>query len=368
MWTFEINILAGMSGTVFQPSLNCPSPAIECSWEDFTTLGVCSDFRNVTNITSSNCTRGARDFRNVTNGGARDLICTYDFPGHLSLSQNLSLAYPNTRFVSVTGNDWLEGEILGSMAMVNVTSPYNGPLYNGSPEPPPTEVYYSTWFWCAQSFHALKTTSSGLGQSSPQIERLTVAEDQQLVVNALSLRANSTGKLYYVDSLSIIGISTYLSATLNTSVSSDSSDMEHLNFGYYLQSSNLSDVTRDLADTLTGLIRSNISGDNLNATMFKGEARYNTVFVQVRWPWIILPIVETLLTAVLLAISISLTRHQPLLKTSVIAFLMHGLEGWSDDELEVASPETVDSLQTIAKGMTASFEEDSRGRLRFTRS
>lgn len=323
---------------------------MECSWEDFTTLGVCSDFHNVTNITLSNCT-----------GGAGDLICTYNIPGRQPLIQDLSIAYSSALFVSVTGIGAPESDTLGSMAVVNATSPYN----NKSPEPPPTEVYYSTWFWCAQSFHALNTTSSGLGQSSPQIERLTVVGT---VENVLLLRADSTGKLYYIDSYSAAAIFQYPYVALNTTVTRYVIDPGDLNFGYYLRRSNLSDVTQDLADTLTGLIRSNVPGDNLNATMFKGEARYSTAFVQVRWPWIILPIAETLLTAVLLAISILLTRHQPLLKTSVIAFLMHGLEGWSDDELEVASPETTGSLQTIAKGMMASFEEDSQGRLRFMRS
>ncbi|KAF2802020.1 uncharacterized protein BDZ99DRAFT_212767 [Mytilinidion resinicola] len=140
-----------------------------------------------------------------------------------------------------------------------------------------------------------------------------------------------------------------------------------MNLGNFLKTSNISDVTQNIADILTGLMRSNNPGDNPNATMFKGEAHFLTTFVDVRWPWIILPLAETLLTIILLAISILLARHQPLLKKSVTALLVHGLEGWSDDELDVGRPETAESLEGMAKGMKVSFKEDGRGRLRSVR-
>ncbi|KAF2495366.1 hypothetical protein BU16DRAFT_561648 [Lophium mytilinum] len=366
IWALQNHLIGGMAGTVLQPRVECASPATQCSWEDFTTLGVCSNFRNVTDVAIRNCnTNGTR------------LSCTYSFPGREPYDdQDLSIGWlttaysstASTGFRSATGvaDESNQSGAIGSMAAVKVTAITEHEALG----PPKTEVYYSTWYWCAQTYHGVTATPNALHTSPPQTERLFVMNNppgKDVADN--TLRANSTGKLYKIGGLAQELVFWYLENALNTTTPSLYNPAYfNLNVGYLLQSNNISNVTQNIADTLRGLMRSDTAGDNRNVTMLKGEAFYNTTFVEVRWPWIILPLAETLLTVVLLAISIALTRQQPLLKTSVMAFLVHGLEGWSDDELAVGRPETAESLHGMAKGMTASFRENGRGRLKFVRS
>jgi hypothetical protein len=48
-------------------------------------------------------------------------------------------------------------------------------------------------------------------------------------------------------------------------------------------------------------------------------------------------------------------------KTSVIAFLIHGLDGWEPNELEVEPPETVERLTHLSEGMVAKFRQNDDG-------
>ncbi|KAF2811957.1 uncharacterized protein BDZ99DRAFT_461906 [Mytilinidion resinicola] len=163
----------------------------------------------------------------------------------------------------------------------------------------------------------------------------------------------------------------YPHSALNTSFDNFKTDVgSALDWGGYLGSTNLSAFTENLAATLTTQIRNapSAGGDNANATTFRGTAQASTTYVEVRWQWLILPVAETLLTAVLFVISVAMTRHLPLLKTSVIALLSHGLDGCWEDELETTSPETAEKLEDLAKGLSASFQPNSQGQLRFVRS
>lgn len=71
-------------------------------------------------------------------------------------------------------------------------------------------------------------------------------------------------------------------------------------------------------------------------------------------------------SAALLGISIWRTRHQPLLKGSVVAYLFHGSEGWTDRELSALLPaeESMESLEEVSKGMVVSLLKDDNGRWR----
>lgn len=109
-------------------------------------------------------------------------------------------------------------------------------------------------------------------------------------------------------------------------------------------------------------------GDNSNATSFAGDVFIKEVYIRVRWPWLIIPLVETLTTAVLLVSCIILSRHSRLLKTSIIALLFHGLDGWSADEINLPDSEDSEKLETVAEGMRARFREDGGGWLRFSKA
>lgn len=79
----QSSVLNALSGQVFQPTLSCPAPAVSCAWPAFTTLGLCSDFQNVTGQVTVNCTGDARIA----------LVCTCDFPEKDERLEPLVMSY-----------------------------------------------------------------------------------------------------------------------------------------------------------------------------------------------------------------------------------------------------------------------------------
>ena len=139
------------------------------------------------------------------------------------------------------------------------------------------------------------------------------------------------------------------------------------NIGTFLQHSDLDKVFIDLGDTITNLTRRSSSGDNYNVSTIRGEAFFEETYVHICWGRITLPLAEVLLTAVLLAVSIAIMRKEPFLKESVMVLLMSGLEGWSEDEMEMPRPQTQEKLDMLAENMRARYEADDLGHMRFQR-
>jgi hypothetical protein len=249
-------------------------------------------------------------------------------------------------------------------------------------DPPQAEVYYGTFGWCAQTFYNVTASPSGLVPGTVTSERLTQRDiltipgpDNAMNTYYFTYVANSTGSTYNISRMVTNSLPGYLRTLLTTTVYDNKSrpvntDGQLLQLGFALYKSDLSNVTLNIADTLSNQIRSNNpTGDNFNVSTSPGTAFFNETYMRVRWPWLILPLAETALGAILLVITIVITRQQPLLKTSVIAYLTSGLEGWTEDDLDVARPRNVtqEKLEDLAEGMRARLEEDVGGRLRFRR-
>lgn len=84
------------------------------------------------------------------------------------------------------------------------------------------------------------------------------------------------------------------------------------------------------------------------------------------WPLIIVTVTEVVATAVLLGVSIVLTRRQPLLKPSSMALLACGLHGWTDEEIQGVGAPT--DLEEGSKVLWARLEQNEDECLKFLRS
>lgn len=135
----------------------------------------------------------------------------------------------------------------------------------------------------------------------------------------------------------------------------------------YLRSADIEALTNNLASTLTARIRSNTTGGNSNLTMLPGQAFVNEAYIAVQWPWMILPIMETVLAAAALAITIVLTRQQALLKGSTVSLLMQQIDGWSPEETRVRRLDTSEQLRDRAKKMVVRLDEGRDGEMMFKR-
>ncbi|KAK3078411.1 hypothetical protein LTS18_007577, partial [Coniosporium uncinatum] len=94
----------------------------------------------------------------------------------------------------------------------------------------------------------------------------------------------------------------------------------------YVASNFLEQIVSDVAATVTNLLP---SSDNTNASTATGEIVQSETYVIVRWGWLSLPLLMTLMANVLLIMSIISSASRPeLFKSSILAVMFHGLRGW----------------------------------------
>lgn len=105
------------------------------------------------------------------------------------------------------------------------------------------------------------------------------------------------------------------------------------------------------------------SNNNANMTMFPGEALGSQPYIQVNWPWVTLPIFSTFLSAILVVVTIVLTRPEPLLKGSATSLLMQRLDGWEDDVVKMMPTDTAHGSNYRSREMVARLERDAEGHI-----
>ncbi|KAI1775622.1 hypothetical protein F4818DRAFT_457840 [Hypoxylon cercidicola] len=372
----QASIINGATGSVFRPYFECPEPATRCQWDTFTTLGVCANFMNITDVVIPNCT--------LASWGTN---CTYSFPGIVDFDPgDMTLAWTTestggagpatTLFQSQFQAGHGLNNTLGTFMAVKATQ--HG--YPNGLEPPPAEVYFNTFSWCTQTFHNITGSQTDVKAGSMSSEDLTFIAasrfgepDNQMGVDYYSYVANSTGHAFNISKMAVLSLPNYLHTFLSATVQHNIHRPDNgpndrlLEIGFALQNSDLKNIITAIADTLTNQIRTKDHGDNDDTSIMKGVAFFNETYIHVRWGWMALPLAEVLLTALLLVVSIIITRGQPLLRQSAIAMLTNRLEGWSDDELHVPEPQTQEKLDDLAEKMLAKLEADDAGRFRFLR-
>ncbi|TID20949.1 hypothetical protein E2P81_ATG05579 [Venturia nashicola] len=372
---FQTAIVNGIVGRVSVPDFECPQEADSCHWSPFTTLGVCGQCEKVTDSVTYNCSQPFR--------ASGTILCDYDVPGvsssdvsgpgfHMMYDPQLAEPYNSSMLFKSFGSDGSQGIItikIPSDAIIGVSK-------NATANAPPYEIEHCTIDWCARSFPNVTAVPGRIERNESTFEYLTAVRGIQdnLGTEVLELRANSTGMKFNVTRQSynvmwgfITGLVNNATKIKQISIKRTDTSGSVLDFGGYLYNSNISKVIDDIAVTVTNQIRSQ-SQDNLNATMMQGEVRVKETYVKVRWPWLILPLLETILATILLISSIIMNGKTPLWKSSMVACLVHGLDGWNDDELIVQGHESVGSLNRLAQGMKVTLTENDEGFLKLKRT
>lgn len=388
--TLESQLLNAIFGTVDTPSFSCPRPASSCTFPSFSSMGVCGSFRNLTDTAFHNCTLG--------NGGKdpANLTCIYDYSGR-NQSENLVemtwvVTDPNgdgeqrvsefTWFRSATTihSDEIGGKSF-SMTSVRVRDTQDSPPDDGPA--PPTEMLQSNWYLCQHTYEGAaidsRTLVPGKGSSEPlvPVRNRTIPASKTGYLydeNIITYRADSTGLEYTTVTFPLDRIYEFLSKALENRFGLygnasyvDSGNNDILALGYYLNITDLKSMTENLAEGISAQMRGKLPGDNKNLTIFGGDAFVVETYIRVRWQWMMLPLVEVVLAALLLAATIFETRAGPLLKSSVTALLLHGLDGWDAADIRAGHLENSDDLERRSRTMIAVFAEDEDGWLRFAK-
>ncbi|KAK7956545.1 uncharacterized protein PG986_005767 [Apiospora aurea] len=401
----QSSLLNAIFGSIPEPSYSCPPPATSCSWPDFSTLGVCRSYRNLTEAAAPACNATSSNDKAPT----RNLTCTYDYHGrnrseHLvDMKWNLAAkpgpdgkmqAYPADwtwyQAKSTIHTDKFGHQTL-SMTSVKMLDGNDSPVDGKTP--PPTEMLQSEWSLCEHTHHGATVDSGRLTPgrvvSAPlmPLRNTTVpASDRgagpgglydESFVTYRTGDGATTGREYTVGQYQFSRLYAFLKSALDnrfglfdnaTRVESGGSLGTLLPMGYYMNLTDHATLTGRIAEGVSAQMRSKTpAGDNDDLTMLEGAALRAETYIHARWPWVLLALIEVVAAAVLVTATIFITRGQPLLKSSVMALLLHGLDGW-EEEGKAGSLETEKDLEERSKGMTARLCEDDNGWLRFSKS
>ena len=301
--------------------------------------------------------------------------CHYTTPNGLHLSAYAGLAGSGDYSTMVNSTAELFNQTdpayaadIVKIGLVRFPSPGQSMYVNSSP----VEAYDCSLSWCAKLY-----SNASFSNGTLQVGQVTqgtlnlIANSQSFGSNGQEFVAftapetflfNRTFKMNVAD---LESTSNFL-AVLFTAASISSAAI--------LEQSTSIDIASALFDaaSIPALI-SNVSTSMTNymriasnSTTVRGDAYDNVVFVHIRWPWLILPVLVVLLAIVFLWVSIlySRRRQTALWKSSSLALLFHGLDGWHDDDLGAI---TLSHIETDANRMRAQLRMNPFEELRLVR-
>jgi hypothetical protein len=377
----QSSIIHGITGTIDPPQFECHSSAAYCQWANFSTIGLCATYKNLTDY-SVNCTYFADPEDEDHFKTLATIYCDYTSPSISSISDTR----PNSADDRLGGNNamrmWYDP--INTADFSNQSMTYASFMANldsaiitikpkdivrvdqwvGNTIAPSVDIEMISWDWCARHYTNV-TASPGIIHESPY-----TSEFLQALLGNDSLRrrsttpeqpaqtydyvAPSTGQKFHLGFTTRDAVMPFFTGFLNTTIWTETihtkgSTGDELGFGPYMKDHRLQDIAFDLADTITNQMRSQ-NGDNPNATFAQGDVFVTETYIRVRWPWLALALLETVFATALLLFSIVISRDRPLWKSSAIAPLVHGLEGWSDQELNIAGKESAGRLNRLHLG------------------
>ncbi|TRX93438.1 hypothetical protein FHL15_005713 [Xylaria flabelliformis] len=400
-FTFQSLIYNAIAKTNLQSFYKCPPPATKCIWEDFSTLGVCAKYRNITNSTTQTCqldrracptqnysgTCGNCSFwspdvsANDVVGGTPPIAFNWQVGSNLTLKHNEGDVFQNYLIgtYATLGSLW-------TVRVNNFTQSFNGSSYGLF------ESYILDFYWCYKEYHGVAASGQILNANSTTTtpwatypdhrddpeSRLGVGTDHKFgIAYDYNLEGTprleiSTSTLFYFKQTirNLMGNKLRFSTVFGLLVEGNSQGAVSTNtstaVSRFFWHNDPESSANDIADAMTAYMVEP-GGDNIYAETLSGMMVYNETYYKVEWPWLAFLLLETLLVSILLILTILFTKGQPLLKSSVIGLLVYTIAGWREDELQVPGPESMEKWTRFSKGMTAQLGRDTRGLTRFYR-
>ncbi|KAI0018414.1 hypothetical protein F4780DRAFT_522817 [Xylariomycetidae sp. FL0641] len=360
----QTTIANGAVGSVQEANFHCPEPASKCIWGNFSTLAVCASYNNLTDSVDRDC----RSYKyNDT--------CTFSFPINETIKmtrdttgQGGSTLFNAFHVLNSTGGDIYQGIIYG----VNDSDRYSNTPFSSF------DAFSITLNYCVRDYQKILATPAGLQESKYTTSSLLPYNWTNAALNGDplpgtfmtydTLFVDGSTELYNVSVSVRSGLFDYvtrlLSGKLTSPLSSETTAVD-FSFGEFMYSTDLRNMTKNIEDTLTNQIRSTSPGDNRDALLVPGQAFYKQTYWHVHWPWIIVSVVEVLLTLLLLLVSMAFTRHQPLYKSSSLALLFHPFRGSEEHNPGYQAQGSSSKLEKLAKGMDVEFKRDEDGAFKF---
>ncbi|KAF1990951.1 hypothetical protein K402DRAFT_167875 [Aulographum hederae CBS 113979] len=386
-----------IQGAVFNALFGLHSPPVfecatgHCSWGDFVSLGVASQCDDLTESTQVSCTAP----RDIPEGEGLERNCTYS-DASSQLKGVETLGYNHTAQYMSTGT------AMNSTGFLNTSDPTNIANFYAVQFPVAASLEAPTVTKCSLSLVAKKFLSAQVTNGSfsfSSIEDMPLILDTSLppldmttgIVSLIFHPLTSNATSFHINQMTLGQLSALLTSLFTTSLYRNSEGsvidtitsapgsttqegdlafmQQPLNLGIALLGTDLHAVAARIADSLTEVIRT-----GAGSRRAEGKAWEKVTYMEVRWEWIVFPIVLLVLATGLLAASMVVSRKEggALWKTSSLALLFHGVEGWREEELGSGRSSDV---QGLARGMVVrratvdgGGDGDGEGRLRFVKA
>ncbi|KAJ5165664.1 uncharacterized protein N7500_007494 [Penicillium coprophilum] len=374
-----ISIMSGLSQTNSPLEPQCDSSS--CKFSEFVTFGLCSECEDVTAETHQIC-HAYEDsmvwrpehisFKEIP------VNCSYQSPNNFSfdigLLDVLALQHLNG-VVTLDVNSWTSQprhnepvfdiqSPLVSFITTNYSTLINYTLSNVTAFPPKPSVTECAIYYCERKYAASTYLSSN--QSSRSVH---VVDTQQLIPRdtldenshylftdsihfgppkgSETLSKNSS---YSIDHHTFTGFRDTMGDLFNSSLHDISVGLgsSGFNMATILRTGNLGQLLDSMTTSVTDTLRASPHGNKIHGQAYRVE-----MFVDVRWPWIILPAIVTLGSIALLLGTVMASKQQNavLWKSTVLPLLSSHLN--TTPEHEIASLCSVDEVQRVSKNIRA---------------
>ncbi|KAI5926300.1 hypothetical protein F4810DRAFT_589840 [Camillea tinctor] len=351
--SLQTSIANGAVGSVPEVNIYCPQPASKCTWDQFSTLAVCSSFENFTNTMNPTYVNDTIWDIYTYNFSRGDNVIIYSSKG------DMGRALFNTSG-SLYNSDGIFEAVLNGARSVDYMSGASG-----------FDTFSITWSWCVKTYYNVVASPVGIEEANYTSEPLLL---DNTILNGIqpwnTYFANSSRENFNVTVSLASGLWQYLdklfTRELQSPLTGEAVDTD-FSIGEFMYFADLANLTKNVEDTLSNQIRSSSPGDNEWAELWPGQAFYEETYWHVRWAWITLPATEVLLTALLLLISIIWTKGQPLFKSSALALLYHGFDNPDENESLLEKQNSMSKLESAAKNINVEFKKVDNGVLRFVR-
>lgn len=317
-------VLSGIYGLSSDPPFSCPSG--NCTWPAMSTLGVCSSCQNVTAATNTMCHSGTT--------AAIKFYCTETTPGGLSfnISSGIS-ASPGVNWDTTLNATGVSEASAANPETANILARF---AVSKEPIGSAGRVDECQIKWCVRTYTGFNVSSGTVhaGQvSTHDLEYFNMSssrlEKRQWGKVQINFRDGSSDDLYPVNSNDVSSTGSMLAKLFTTDLTGGVS--QPAGFGTSVKvdiaralydTANVTDMVANMTQSMTNFIQS------ANGTTLFGEAWQNETFVEVHWPWFILPAALVFLAAVLLLVSMVVNHRQPkddarLWKSSMLPLLFH---------------------------------------------
>jgi len=355
-----------IAGGLSSPSTSTMSfcSGSRCSWPTFTTLGICSSCRDVTQTTAINCTE---DFATQ---------CFYNTPSNFTLgsyfatqSGRLSRTLFNSSAVAPGYGEYLAS---GSPGLVSFAT-IKFPEYTARPVPQP-EVLECELHLCAKTAANYSYNVGAFPVADAFIEfPLATTSDihnnftgpnntahpyGNYQVNQTNLKTPYTGNTNFTINLEdLAAISQFLVNFFTTGSPAATNTGATLANNYLYKSSNIPNSISAMALSMTNVIR-----NGQNHTIVPGSSYNSETYIRVRWEWLILPALSIISANVLLVLTVyrNTRRNVPLWKSSSLPLLCQSVDIQEVDGRE----QSIHRMKKSAENVLVQLEEDGRRRIK----